>query len=273
MTMKFEDFANSVKAQLYDRAVSPLLASFALAWVLINYRFIAIVFSDREPTTKFLLIDNYVFPDWQAVLLRGVAYPLLASVFFIFVYPYPARYVFRFYRQRQLELKQELLRIEGETPLSEEEARSLRAKALAQQLEFDNVIQARDQEILQLRGLIRQVETAQRTRISSLLESPEPPSEPRGTPAAPLTRAPAEIWASLNDIERGVLMTLSMQQGLAEQDIKGIRDADERLATKAAVDSLREQELISKAVVRSMTGVDLTALGRKVLLQRGKGAA
>ncbi len=41
-----EEFSKTVKAQLYERANSPLIGSFLIAWCIWNHRFIMVLLSE-----------------------------------------------------------------------------------------------------------------------------------------------------------------------------------------------------------------------------------
>ena len=55
-----QDIFISIKAYLYERAASPLTGAFAVSWVVWNYRFFVVLFSDglSTPSSKFAAIDQ-----------------------------------------------------------------------------------------------------------------------------------------------------------------------------------------------------------------------
>lgn len=154
----FDDLSKSIKAQLYERVSSPLLASFSLSWAAWNYRFILVIISSMSPGEKIAYIDSQIFQTSQEILLRGTLYPLITALCLIFVYPIPAKYVYQYWRRKQKELKEVQQQIDDETPLTKEEARQIRREALAASLEYDRAIQSQSAEIARLKELVEKLE-------------------------------------------------------------------------------------------------------------------
>ena len=163
-----DDLVKSVKAQLYDRVSSPLLASFALSWAAWNYRFILTVIASMPAPDKFSFIDSQIFPTSMDVLLRGGIYPLLTASTLIFLYPIPAKYVYRYWRQCQKELKEVQQKIDDETPLTREEARQLRREALSLSIEYDKVLQDKSAETMRLKQLIDELQNQKSAILQEL---------------------------------------------------------------------------------------------------------
>ncbi len=172
-----DDLSKSIKAQLYERVSSPLLASFCLSWVAWNYRFVMVIVSSVPFVEKISYIDTHIFPTNQQVLLQGSLYPLLTALFLIFAYPIPAKYVYEYWRKRQRELKEIQQRIDDETPLSREEAREIRREALKTSLDYDKEVQSKSAEIARLKELIeelQQVAQSKPTLQPDQTDSPPP---------------------------------------------------------------------------------------------------
>lgn len=151
--MSIPDVVTIVKAQLYERANSPLLASFALSWSAFNYKFFVVILSSANIEERLRLLDTVVFPPTWDTALRTAIYPLLAAAFFLFVYPYPAKFVFSFWRSRQRELKEVQQKIDDEMPLTREEGREIRLKATQQQLDFDKQLEGKEAQIQRYKEL------------------------------------------------------------------------------------------------------------------------
>lgn len=153
-----DDLAKTVKAQLYERASSPLLGAFAISWVAWNYRFVLVLISSMPAAEKFTYIDTNIFSSYQAIFLHGTLYPLLTTLSLIFIYPIPARFVYEYWRTRQRELKEIQQRIDDETPLTREEARELRHETLNARLEFEQELERRSAEITRLKETIKELQ-------------------------------------------------------------------------------------------------------------------
>lgn len=165
-----DDLTKTVKAQLYERASSPLLASFALAWIAWNYRFIIVLISSMAAHEKFQYIDNHLYQGYWEIALRGALYPLITSLLLIFVYPIPAKYVYEYWRKRHRELKEIQQRIDDETPLTKEDAREIRREAMKATSEYELELERRNSEVVRLKDLINDLER----RLIDATSTPSP---------------------------------------------------------------------------------------------------
>lgn len=153
----FEDLIKTVKAQLYDRLTSPLLGCFLLSWVIWNYKFIFTLFSEMKTEDKFKFIENYIYVGHYAHFIYGLLLPFIITLFFIFIYPYPAKFAYAFFRKRQVELKEIQQKIDDETPLTRDEARKIRSDAVKMSIEFEQEIEKLREENLSLRSIIKKI--------------------------------------------------------------------------------------------------------------------
>ncbi|MFA6922558.1 MAG: hypothetical protein WC216_12010 [Gallionella sp.] len=165
-----DDLAKTVKAQLYERVSSPLLGAFAISWIGWNYRFLLVLVSSMPVAEKFAYIDSTIFISYQSILLHGAAYPLLTTLSLIFIYPFPAKFVYEFWRTRQRELKEVQQRIDDETPLTREEARELRHETLNARLEFEQELERRSAEITRLKETIKELQPQPKSEVDRLLK-------------------------------------------------------------------------------------------------------
>ncbi len=124
-----DELTKSIKAQLYDRARSPLTGAFAISWSIWNFPSIVIFFSDLKFDEKM--------GHWEKIYQNGpngvfqlVVIPLISTVLFILFYPYAARWAFHYWHWQHRETKKIQQKIEDETPLTQEEAAELRKKSI-----------------------------------------------------------------------------------------------------------------------------------------------
>ena len=132
-----ENILQSIKAHLYDRTTSPLSGAFLISWGIWNYKFIVVLFSSLSVDEKFEYISSVLYVTWLDYSLTGVVFPLITTVFLLFVYPYPSKLVYEFWRNRQKELKEIKQKIEDETPLTIEETREVRRLSLQLEIEYE----------------------------------------------------------------------------------------------------------------------------------------
>lgn len=173
-----EQFLNSIKAVLYERTASPLFGAFVVSWLAWNYRAITILLSELPVLSKLSYIQTTLYPSWEFSIAFLLALPLLTSLLYLFLLPYPARFVHKFWRERQKELRDDRLAIEKATLLTVEESRRIRQNVLDVQTDYDRALRHlqadldRNKELLQQR--VQDVERLQaellRARSSTLKE-------------------------------------------------------------------------------------------------------
>lgn len=254
----WEELTKSVKAALYDRIASPLLGTFVVSWVLWNHRFVTVLFSGMEPASKFRFVDTVLYPAWEYVLWQMIVFPLLTTVLFIFLYPYPARIVFEFTRQQQKRLKEIRQRIEDETPLTAAESKQIRTTALQAQLLYEKDMRALTEENQLLR-----------TELQKLLAQGEKRPKRAETQPAKVTTEPVRIGAELSEEAIKALVLLSEVEGVSYDAY-----IDE-LAQKAKISKIRAKHLYDQLIgsyVYHNNHDDMVVLnekGRALLVTRG----
>ncbi len=141
----FEDSINAVKAILYERISQPLLYSFCLSWIIINYKFFIVFFGEANPQLKIELMKLYVFnsTNWYSHwTLKGFIYPLSGSLFYLFIYlPKIAKPIYSHWLKHVTEIARSKNEIEENQLLTIEESRKIRRQILETEIEFDKVIQ------------------------------------------------------------------------------------------------------------------------------------
>ena len=154
----FEDVTKSIKSSLYDRVSSPLFGAFTLSWGIWNYKLLLTLLSSMDVQNKIKHIETILYPDYQTLLLIGFAYPLVASVLFIFIYPIPAKFIYQYWHSQQIHLKKIKQNIEDETPLTIEESREIRREILNLESQYEAELNRRGAENDRLRELVRDLE-------------------------------------------------------------------------------------------------------------------
>jgi hypothetical protein len=144
------DILESAKQSLFERLSSPLLGAFFLSWCAWNWKFLVILLSDTSITTTFSLIESIAFPDYSTTIFRGLVFPLLSACAYVFIYPYPARFVYDFTLRRQREINQTKQRISDETPLTIEESRRIRSEYIEKERSHVALVQELSDEIARL---------------------------------------------------------------------------------------------------------------------------
>jgi len=146
----------SIKAQLYERVNSPLTGSFVISWCVWNYKFILVILTTMPIVDKFQLIDKVLFLTAQQRYFQGLLYPILTTLVYLYIYPYPAKYVLKFTKEREqeaLEVKQE---IEKKRLLTLEKSIAIQNKIDNLEEDFQKTIDRKNKEINDLKLMINQ---------------------------------------------------------------------------------------------------------------------
>lgn len=149
-----DDITTTIKAQLYERATSPLLGSFIISWCVINYKVILIIFSSLAAPEKITYINMNLFASSSDYLIKGAFGPLLAALALILIYPYPAAWIYRISRNHQKQLKSIRQLIDDETPLTVKESRALRLESIQQQIKLESEIERYANENKTLKSIV-----------------------------------------------------------------------------------------------------------------------
>ena len=235
------DLIKTVKAQLYDRITSPLLGSFALSWLGWNYRFVIVIFSSMKPSDKMVLI-NYLYASHSDIYLKGLLFPLLTALFLIFIYPYPARWAYAYWKYQQRKLKE----IQQKNDDKNEEARELRLEILKKESEFLREIDQRNKEITSLKAVIDQLQGyIEKLGPSSVLPSIVPED-------------------NLNKRQFNVLRLIERNEHISEDNLIGLfsDNDDSRLSIKYDLDELRKRSFITWS-----DGLITTPQGREYIVK------
>ncbi len=137
----FDEIATQIKAQLYDRARSPLFGTFVVSWTAWNFRAVLVLFSGDSLDLKFFVLDE-IYKTQEIYLTKGLIYPALSATFFIIVYPYFARLAYWHWHSQHVKLKSTQQKIEDKTPMTQEEANAMRKASLDQELSFQYQIRS-----------------------------------------------------------------------------------------------------------------------------------
>ena len=166
-----DDLLTTMKAQLYERVASPLTVSFILSWCVWNFRLLAVLMSSMDPTAKFRMIDNVLYPDSMTFWLYRVGGPLITSLLYVFVYPYPERWAFTWAKKKQRDLRSIQAALDSDVPLTPEQSRELRLKCKKTVEDTQAIVEEHQEKIGNLMKEIAQLKstiTQQETTITNL---------------------------------------------------------------------------------------------------------
>lgn len=159
-----DELVKTIRLHLSERLTSPLMGAFIVSWCAWNYRTLLVALSGEAVLTKLYIIDHHLYPDINSVLLQGVVAPMATAVIYLFGYPFPAKWVYTFTRQRQREILEIRRRIEDETPLTAEDSKRIRNELARAEHEYFTGLERKDAEIARLKAqLAAQDNRSQRT--------------------------------------------------------------------------------------------------------------
>jgi hypothetical protein len=171
-----DDLIKGAREYISDRFMSPLDAALAASWFGWNYKFILILVSG-EPVIRKLHLIRMIYQDhtWMPLLFG----PTITAAIYLFLFPFPSRWVYAFTLRRRREALDTLREIEAQTPLTKEESQSLRdrftqieTENLSEKLRLTNSLESlRDQLRVALEGKAAAEEEALRLRDSQSSEN------------------------------------------------------------------------------------------------------
>ena len=170
-----EDVTKSIESSLYDRVSSPLFGAFTLSWGVWNYKLLLTLLSSMNVQSKIEHIETVLYSDYQALILIGFIYPLITSVLFILIYPFPAKFIYQYWHSQQIQLKTIKQNIEDETPLTIEESREIRREILNLESQYEAELNRRSAENDRLRELVKELEN-DLLNANNKLKTTNPPS-------------------------------------------------------------------------------------------------
>ena len=234
----FRELVLGIRNVLSERLVSPLMPAFTISWLVVNYRLVLIIFCDQPPLVKLSIIDTTLYPAWQDMLSRGLLIPLAAALAYIFIYPYPAKWVYRHALIRQRELREARQQAENARVLTVEESQRLRTYYYDRERALQKQVQERQEEIEQLRAKIAELE---KVTSSSQIPTQQTPESIQASPLPTLSETHVKALGALSFAEqKGIDYT-------GEEDLKKILETD-ATEVKIILEELQRAGLLTKSL-------------------------
>ncbi len=149
-----DDLLESIKRHIQDRISSPLGGACVVSLALWNYKLFVVLFSSLEPSAKLDYISTVLYPDDYHLWAKGVVFPLLSALAYLFIYPYPSLFVYSFNLDVQKKLRLLKQKKYDETPLTLEESRKLIGETKKRLSDLQSQIDASEQTLTALRAEI-----------------------------------------------------------------------------------------------------------------------
>jgi hypothetical protein len=207
-------------------------------------------------TEKFTAISQ-LFPNRESYVYHGFLFPLLTVLVYIFVYPYPSKFIYSFWRRRQKELLEVRQRIENETCLTVEQSRAIYAQMYRLQEDHQKELLVREAEIARLRKEL------ENNKIITIPKEDEAPSE---------VVQPQATLSSDDKDDQVTDLELSFLQTLSKKDPESIHEGSFRnyftdpMMAKYHLENLVQKHFVTKAGM----SYSLTQRGREFIISRRK---
>ncbi|HIF9255746.1 TPA: hypothetical protein ACX6Q6_002742 [Photobacterium damselae] len=181
------DAMTSIKAYLYEKAVSPLLGSLIISWCAWNYKFLLMLvsglsFPDKLRYINILYTDDYLFYG------QGIIFPFITSMVYLFVFPFPAKWVYQFSLKRQQVLNELKNKVQENELLTLEQSKAIRNQLAETEKHFEDLVErkeraleARDKEISELRTLLKSENNESMSKAKADKTSEDKTSEDKAT--------------------------------------------------------------------------------------------
>lgn len=140
------DAVTSIKAYLYEKAASPLLGSLIISWCAWNYKFLLMLVSGLSFPDKLRYI-NILYSNNYECYFQGMILPLVTSILYLFVFPFPAQFVYKFSLGKQKALNELKNKIQENELLTVEQSRAIRNQLLETEKHFEELIERKDRAL------------------------------------------------------------------------------------------------------------------------------
>lgn len=256
-----EDVSKSIKSSMYERATSPLFGAFFISWALWNYKTILALFSSMKVKEKISYIENDIYSSEWSLLLEGSGYPLISAVLFILIYPFPARWIYKYWNNQQKALKEIKQTIEDDTPLTLDESRQIRRELLRLESSYDDEIARKNSEIDRLKDIVNNLEKEAQPKTQ------EPKPKITNKKRTPKT-APTE---EINDDQKAILIDIAKENGWVLTDRYVSKSKFDSVKTEYYLENLQSAGYVKKDYQTGKGGwvTQLTTKGKKFAVEEG----
>lgn len=140
-----------------ERTTNPLSFAFLLSWAAWNFKFFVILFGDGTSSARLAALDQ-LYPNITGTYLSALLYPLVSSLFYVFIYPFFSEKAIAFYRKKQVAIANTVKTLEGERLLTPKESTARTRKHEAERRTWEESEIALNAEITALRDALEAAE-------------------------------------------------------------------------------------------------------------------
>ncbi|MNM34509.1 hypothetical protein D3C81_451560 [compost metagenome] len=121
-----------VKSAISSRFNSPFAGAFIISWLAWNHRLIFVLFSGMTVDQRFHYIDERLYPTWLEFSIFNFLGPLLSALVYIFLLPWPAKWVHRWNLKMKRDIREVELESSGEEVLTLPATKNIHEKIASQ---------------------------------------------------------------------------------------------------------------------------------------------
>jgi hypothetical protein len=178
----------------------------------------------RKIIEKYKIIDNILYPSFQEIAITGLLLPSLTALTYIFLYPYPSKLTYSFYKKRQKEISDIKKQIDDEVLLTQKESRVIKGEIYLLEGEYNREVERKDEEIKRLSQKLKRSPKTETDQVKNFQLGKTP---------------------SLSKHQRNILPELSKSQHPLSESSLISNYSDEHVAEKHALDELHDRKYVS----------------------------
>ena len=268
------DILNSIKAQLYDRIVSPIFGAFFISWCVHNIMFIVLLFSKDSFSEKLKNVElmyekglSYNIPYLNVTFYFDYFYhwflvPCLFSLAYLFIIPIPSSYFYKRQVLQKNELKTYRSNAENEIKLSVEQSLSLRENISNISEKYSKLIDEKDKNIADINSRLSEFQNDSIEKINLLIKEKDKIIEEKNNVINEKNNLVAEndkLSIRVNELTNsiGVYVAIAKSFNLIKNDIYPI-------LLESIVDAIKVDRLVNKVPV----GGYINELERSISLEK-----
>lgn len=168
-----QQFFDSMKTYISEKASSPLLPAFTLSWCICNYEVWVYLFSKAPPELKISGVRSSLELNSVVGALETFLLPLVAALFYVYVYPHIARKIIKYTEGQKNEIKSAVIEARKDTPRSTPEYNRMKAELEKVKAETSNQIWELTSKLEEERTRIQELTQTSRNYLHDYREASE----------------------------------------------------------------------------------------------------
>lgn len=144
-----QELANSFKAILYDRIVSPLSGAFIFSWLVVNWKLPLVILGSNSPVTERIDYIDKNLLNTNTLLY----YPIFSTLFIVIIYLWLSNIAYLLWQYANSVKLKIRLKFEDSSPLTLKQSIELRKEIQRKDLDFNELLRGKSEKISELEEL------------------------------------------------------------------------------------------------------------------------